>query len=259
MVVVGCSVRDSKVAAAICDEHQDYPLYFTAGVHPHNAKNCTSSTIDELTEILRHPRCVAVGECGLDYNRNYSPPDVQREWFDKQVKLSVELHKPLLLHCRDAHTDFMQILSRHRPPCTSRRAAVVHCFTGTAAELKDYLAAEMYIGITGWICDDRPERGGAELASLLSLIPPHRMMLETDGPYLTPRNIKPSKARPGRNEPALLPYVLAAAAEALDKSPEEVADSTTAVAQEVFWMDLDLPPPPPPQPPPQQQQQQHHD
>ncbi|GIL72875.1 hypothetical protein Vretifemale_3164 [Volvox reticuliferus] len=123
------------------------------------------------------------------------------------------------MHCRDAGKQFANILSRHMP---LPAAAVVHCFTGSRQELDSFLQLGLYIGITGWICDDRPERGGPELASLLCSIPRDRLMIETDAPYLAPRSIKPSRARPGRNEPALLPHVLMAAAAAIGITPEEV-------------------------------------
>ncbi|KAG2442849.1 hypothetical protein HXX76_002928 [Chlamydomonas incerta] len=236
LLVTGTCERTSKAAAKLVDTHAapDQPLlYFTAGVHPHNAKQCTSDTLKDLRRLASHPRCVAIGECGLDFNRNFSPPDVQEKWFEQQVVLAKELRKPLFLHCRDAGVRFAEILQRHAP---LPAPAVVHCFTGSADELRAFLALDMYIGITGWICDDRPERGGAELAALLPSIPRDRLMIETDAPYLVPRTIKPSKARPGRNEPALLPHVLQAAAAALGVTPEELGRSSTDVACRVFGL-----------------------
>lgn len=222
----------AKLARKLCDEHDGkYPLYFTAGVHPHNAKRCGPTTLAELRQLASHPRCVAIGECGLDFNRNFSPPDVQQQWFEAQVQLAKELRLPLFLHCRDATDAFVAILRRHAP---HPAPIVVHCFTGSRQDLQPLLDLDAYIGITGWICDDRPERGGADLASLLPLIPPERLMIETDAPYLTPRSIKPSRVRPGRNEPALLPHVLTAAAAALGKTPEQVAEQTSNVARAVF-------------------------
>ncbi|GLI68941.1 hypothetical protein VaNZ11_013370, partial [Volvox africanus] len=234
LVVTGTCVRTSGAAAQLCDAQRDScSLFFTAGVHPHNAKNCNETTLGELRRLAAHPRCVAIGECGLDFNRNFSPPDVQEKWFEAQVLLAKELRRPLFMHCRDAGEQFTNILSRHMP---LPAAAVVHCFTGTRQELDTFLQLGLYIGITGWICDDRPERGGAELASLLAAIPRNRLMIETDAPYLVPRSIKPSKARPGRNEPALLPHVLMAAAAAIGISPEELGKSTTATACRVFGL-----------------------
>jgi TatD DNase family protein len=202
------------------------------------------------------------GECGLDFNRNFSPPDVQLKWFRRQVDLALELRKPLFMHCRDAGDAFAGVLrgaARDAAASSTSSAAaaaagggekaaedeepfhlpvpgVLHCFTGSAKELEDCLALGLHIGITGWVCDDRPERGGAELAALLKTIPHGRLMIETDAPYLVPRSIKPSKARPHRNEPALLPHVLRAVAEAVGESEEGVAARTTRVAGSFFQL-----------------------
>uniref|UniRef100_A0A7S0S5G7 TatD related DNase n=1 Tax=Chlamydomonas leiostraca TaxID=1034604 RepID=A0A7S0S5G7_9CHLO len=235
MIVTGTCVGTSRRAQEIVDESTSYPLYFTAGVHPHHAKECNEHTLGELRKLLEHPKCVAVGETGLDFNRNFSPPDVQEVWFDKQVALAVELKKPLFMHCRDAGAKFAEILGRYAP---LPAPAVIHCFTGTKEELASFVELGLHIGITGWICDERPERGGAELASLLPSIPKDRLMIETDAPYLVPRTIKPNKARPGRNEPALLPHVLQMAAQSLGEEPAAVAQRTTETACRVFGITL---------------------
>jgi TatD DNase family protein len=207
------------------------------------------------------------GECGLDFNRNFSPPDVQIDWFERQVALAMELRKPLFMHCRDAGEKFAEILRAAGARAAGAGAGtgsstdggsansggdggagvaagtvhlgvpgVLHCFTGSGAELRECLDLGLHIGITGWICDDRPERGGAELAALLPTIPPGRLMIETDAPYLVPRTLKPSKARPHRNEPCLLPHVLAAAAAACGETEAVLAARTTRVAGSFFQL-----------------------
>lgn len=179
---------------------------------------------------------MSVGECGLDFNRNFSPPDVQEQWFAAQVKLAIQLQKPLFMHCRDAGARFAEILTSAGLGSSSSNSipGVLHCFTGSREELQQCLDLGLCIGITGWVCDDRPERGGAELAALLPTIPADRLMIETDAPYLAPRTIMPAKARPNRNEPALLPHVLATVAAALGQTEEEVAQRTTEVATKFF-------------------------
>ncbi|KAF5834185.1 hypothetical protein DUNSADRAFT_9260 [Dunaliella salina] len=234
MIVTGTCLSTSLAAKKLCEATTSYPLYFTAGVHPHTAKTCNSTTIPELRQLASSPKCVAVGECGLDFNRNFSPQDVQLQWFEEQVKLAVELRKPLFMHCRDAGSSFADVLRRYAP---LPAPAVIHCFTGTKEELSSFLELGLCIGITGWICDDRPERGGAELASLLSSIPHDKLMLETDAPYLVPRTIKPNKARPSRNEPALLSHVLQAAAQAQGEEPAALAARTNRVVKSVFGID----------------------
>ena len=218
IIVTGTTVKESTEAAAL-------GLPFTAGVHPHHARECDATTIPALRELARHARCVAIGECGLDFNRNYSPHPDQEKWFVAQLELGVQLGKPLFLHSRDAHPRFAEILRHH-----GVTNAVAHCFTGEGEELRAYLELGLYIGITGWICD---ERRGRHLLSLVREIPADKLLLETDSPYLTPRDMKPQpKAR--RNEPAFLPHILKTVAAALGRSAEEVAAQTTRNAQRLF-------------------------
>jgi TatD DNase family protein len=222
IIVTGASVEESRRAADIADAHG---LYATAGVHPHHARECDDATIPALREMAGRPRVVALGECGLDFNRNYSPHPSQEKWFVAQLELAAELGKPLFLHSRDAHPRFAEILRNLRVG-----KAVAHCFTGEAAELRAYLDLGLYIGITGWICD---ERRGRHLVALAREVPQDRLLLETDSPYLTPRDLHPQpKAR--RNEPAHLPHILRAVARARGETPEALAAATTRNAQAFF-------------------------
>ena len=224
IVVTGTTVEESRAAALLADRHG---LYATAGVHPHPARDCDERTLPALRELAAHPRVVALGECGLDYNRNYSTHPDQERWFTAQLELGIELGKPLFLHSRDAHPRFAEILRHHRPA-----KAVAHCFTGEQAELHAYLKLGLYIGITGWICD---ERRGRHLLELVREIPADRLLIETDAPYLTPRDLRP-QPRSRRNEPAFLPHVLRAVARALERPVEEVAAQTARNAQALFGL-----------------------
>ena len=220
-IATGTTIEESRKA---------FELGFlcTAGVHPHHARECNDQTIPRLRELAKQPRVVAVGECGLDFNRNYSPHPDQEKWFDAQVELALELKKPLFMHSRDAYPRFSDLLKRKQslPP------SVAHCFTGGKAELHAYLDLDLYIGITGWICD---ERRGAHLLELVKEIPRDRLLLETDSPYLTPRDLRPQpKAR--RNEPAFLPHILATVARALGRPAGEVAAETTQNATRLFGL-----------------------
>ena len=224
IVVTGTSIEESRAAALLADRHG---LYATAGVHPHHARDCDEHTLPALRELAAHPRVVALGECGLDYNRNYSTHPDQERWFAAQLELGIELGKPLFLHSRDAHPRFAEILHHHRPA-----KAVAHCFTGEQAELHAYLKLGLYIGITGWICD---ERRGRHLLELVREIPADRLLLETDAPYLTPRDLRP-QPRSRRNEPAFLPHVLRTVARALGRPDEEVAAQTAQNARALFGL-----------------------
>ena len=227
MVVTGTSGAESTNALKAAKTYSQN-LYATAGVHPHNARECDESTIPALRVLAQQPKVVAIGECGLDFNRNYSPHPDQEKWFRLQVELAIELDKPLFLHSRDAFESFFSLMNEYK----SKARGVAHCFTGEKAELHAYLDLGLYIGITGWICD---ERRGKHLLELVKDIPADRLMLETDSPYLTPRSMRPQpKAR--RNEPAFLPHVLKTVAQALGKAPEQVAEETTRNARAFFGL-----------------------
>jgi TatD DNase family protein len=220
IIVTGTTVDESRQAARL-------GLSFTAGVHPHHAKDFEASTVDALRELAKNPACVAVGECGLDFNRHYSPHPDQEKCFIAQLELALELNKPLFLHSRDAHPRVSEILSSYKP-----KRAVAHCFTGEREELRAYLDLGLYIGITGWICD---ERRGKHLLELIKEIPFERLLLETDSPYLTPRDLKPQpKAR--RNEPAFLPHIARTVARALGRAADQVAEETTRNARALFGL-----------------------
>jgi len=218
IVVTGTSVAETRKALEL-------GFLTTAGVHPHHARDCDAGTIPALRALAGNAKVVAIGECGLDFNRNYSPHPDQEKWFVAQLELAAELGKPLFLHSRDAHPRFAEILRNLRVG-----KAVAHCFTGEREELRAYLDLGLYIGITGWICD---ERRGAHLLRLVQEIPQDRLLLETDSPYLTPRDLRPQpKAR--RNEPAHLPHILRAVARARGEVPEALAAATTRNAKAFF-------------------------
>jgi len=224
ILVTGTSVESSKEALELAQMHKGF-LYSTAGVHPHDAKDLNSNTIPNLKALLNHQAVVAVGECGLDFDRNFSPQDAQERCFVEQLKLAKEVGKPLFLHERSAFRRFVDILKEHAqglPP------AVVHCFTGTREELQEYIAMGMYIGITGWICDDRR---GKHLQEIVGDIPLDRLMIETDAPFLAPRTLRPC---PRRNEPAYLTSIVNTIALSTGRSADEIARETTKTAQRFF-------------------------
>ncbi len=175
-------------------------MYASVGVHPHLAKNWQDDTQQVLRQLAKSTRVRAIGEAGLDYHRNLSTPEQQHYALRQQIELAIELQLPLFLHERDAHKDFYAILQDYKSELVP---SVVHCFTGQRSALENYLEMGLYIGITGWICD---ERRGTHLHELVSLIPQDRLMIETDAPYLFPRSYRP-KSRDNRNEPSFLPHI----------------------------------------------------
>ncbi|MCD7782210.1 MAG: YchF/TatD family DNA exonuclease, partial [Methanosphaera sp.] len=224
-------ITGSDIPSSISSQRyaSKYPgkLYSTAGIHPHDAKTCDDNTIDTLRNLATNECVVAIGECGLDYNRNYSQPKIQRKWFEEQVKLAEELNMPLFLHDRESYDDFAKILRRHRK--ISKRS-VVHCFTGTKYEAEDYLDLGCYIGVTGWICDSRRND---DLLKAIKVIPPERLMIETDGPFLLPRDIIP-KPKNNRNEPKYLPHILKVIAKEMNMNVDELASIVTNNTRKFF-------------------------
>lgn len=226
MLVTGTDVLHSQAALSLA---QRYPgiLFATAGIHPHHASECQRADINRIHELAQAPEVVAMGECGLDYNRNYSSPDAQRSCFEQQLQLAVDVQKPVFLHQRDAHEDYVQLLKKYLNNIPS---AVAHCFTGTEQQLHEYLDMGLYIGITGWICD---ERRGQALKSMVKQIPLNRLMLETDAPYLLPRDL-PEKPKSRRNEPRYLPHICESVAQCYGVSTDVIAAHSSRNASDCF-------------------------
>jgi TatD DNase family protein len=217
MLVTGSDVPHSAAALQLARRY-------------HHAKYLDAAHLPALRELLADPLVLAVGECGLDYFRNFSTPEQQQRAFRLQLELAIDIGKPVFLHERDAHDAFFAILSEHIPRL---KGGVAHCFTGTPAQALRYVELGLYVGITGWICD---ERRGQSLRAAVCNIPLERLLIETDAPYLIPRNLKP-KPRAHRNEPMYLPAVLNQLAQCRDESVEMLAETTTANARRLFNWD----------------------
>jgi TatD DNase family protein len=228
---------DLATTAAAVEFAETHDLYCTAGIHPHDAKDAPPDFVERLEALASSPRVKAIGETGLDFNRNFSPPDVQRSVFEAQLSVAERTGHPVFVHDRDSDGGVLEALTRH---AGGLAGMVVHCFTGTERELEDYLALGCFIGITGWICD---RRRGEDLRALVRKLPLDRLLIETDAPFLLPHSTPKrwhAEHAPGqpsrRNEPALLPLV--AERVALEKSvePVVVAEATTANARRLFGL-----------------------
>jgi TatD DNase family protein len=229
LVLTGTSLAESEQALAFCSELDDsgQRLFSTAGVHPHDASQWNGDSARQLRALLSQAPVRAVGECGLDFNRDFSPRPQQEKALEEQLALAVELQLPVFLHEREAGERLTAILREFRDRLP---AAVVHCFTGEKATLYGYLDLDLHIGITGWICD---ERRGTHLQALVREIPAGRLMLESDAPYLLPRSLRP-KPKSGHNEPAFLGEVLREVALQRGESQATLAAHTTASARAFF-------------------------
>jgi TatD DNase family protein len=226
LLVTGASREGSPRALEIARRHPG-TLFATAGVHPHHASEYTAEADAEMRALVANPEVVAVGECGLDYHRDLSPRPAQRRGFERQLEIAVDTGKPLFLHQRDAHDDFVAILKQFAGRIAP---AVVHCFTGTRAECFECLDNDWHIGITGWLCD---ERRGAHLREFVKDIPAGRLMVETDAPYLLPRTVRPMPSH-RRNEPMYLPHIVEELARDRGEDVAVTAAATTATARAFF-------------------------
>ena len=225
LLLTGTNLHESEQAQTLA---KHYPhCWSTAGVHPHDSSQWTEESADKLRALARQPEVVAIGECGLDFNRNFSTPQEQERAFDAQLRIAAELQMPVFMHCRDAHARFLALLD---PWLDKLPGAVLHCFTGTREEMQACIDRGMYIGITGWVCD---ERRGLELRELLPFIPAERLLIETDAPYLLPRDLSPKPAS-RRNEPAHLPHILERIAHWRGDDPQWLSSTTDANVKKLF-------------------------
>ena len=226
MIVTGTDILGSQKAELLTKEYPE-TLFSTAGVHPHHAKDWQAEDYATLKALASSKNVIAIGEAGLDFNRDFSPRPQQEAVFIAQIQLAIELQLPLFLHERDAHERLLAILKNHKDQLPN---TVIHCFTGDKTALFNYLDLGCHIGITGWVCD---ERRGTELQKLVKEIPNDRLMIETDGPYLLPRNLKP-KPKSRRNEPQYLPHIARTIADLREESFEAFAQQTTQNTQRFF-------------------------
>ncbi len=224
LVLAGATLKESEACIQLAHTYAN--CWAVTGVHPHHASEWSEAHAKQLRQWAQDKRVLAIGECGLDYNRDFSPRPIQRRVFTEQLELARELELPVLLHNREADADFLDALDA--VPALQRR--VLHCFTGGESLLHACLERDMYIGVTGWFCDER--RGGA-LREVIDQVPLDRLMLETDAPYLLPRTLKPMP-RTRRNEPMWLAHIAEQIAQSLDLPVAELARRTQECAQQFF-------------------------
>lgn len=215
MVVTGTNSAHSEQAISLTEQYESV-CYATTGLHPHHASDYSSDLDTELRDMLAHKNVVAVGECGLDFNRNFSTRQEQIRAFEAQLEIAIDLQKPVFLHQRDAHDDFVAIIKSCRDDLGQ---LVAHCFTGSIEEVNDFVILDMYVGVTGWICD---ERRGASLQRAVNHIPLDRIMIETDAPYLLPRDLPEKPVEKNRNEPCFLPHIARTVARYMDIEEEKL-------------------------------------
>lgn len=209
--ITSSNLQDVRNAKKITERNKN--LYYSVGFHPHNAKDFKIEFLKDMSIYLDDPKAICLGEMGLDFNRNFSSKDEQILCFESQLSLANSINKPLFLHQRDAHEEFLSILDNYK----FNQKLIVHCFTGNLSELEDYLKRDFYIGITGWVCD---LKRGLDLRECINHIPQDKLLIESDSPYLSPRK----KIR--RNEPKFLIDVVEEVARLRQQTKESIVKSS---------------------------------
>ena len=209
--ITSSNLDDVKNAKKITEKYKN--LYYSVGFHPHNAMDFKIEFLKDMSVYLNDPKAICLGEMGLDFNRNFSSKEEQILCFESQLSLANSISKPLFLHQRDAHEEFLSVLDNHK----FNQKLIVHCFTGNLSELEEYLKRDFYIGITGWVCD---LKRGKELRECINQIPEDKLLIETDSPYLSPRK----KIR--RNEPKFLIDVAEEVATLRNETKESIINSS---------------------------------
>lgn len=212
IVIAGIDIESSRTAIRLAEAHEE--IFASVGVHPHDAAQCSVDTLNTLRTLANHPKVKAWGEIGLDFNRMYSPRDVQERLFLQQLETADAMSLPVIFHERNTSGRFLEMLRGNPNPA---RRGVVHCFSGNREELEAYLDLGFYIGVTGIVTI---ASRGKDLRKLVVDIPADRLLIETDAPYLTPA---PEKNKTRRNEPAFVRSVLLKLADVRGEDPEALA------------------------------------
>ena len=220
MVTIGTDVASSKRAVEIAGSTEE--VWAAVGVHPHDASGLDQAALAEIDRLSGDPKVVAIGEIGLDFYRDLSPRDAQRQAFSSQLDLAAAISKTVVIHMRDAHEEVYSMLAENPP-----ERLVFHCFSGGAAEARRALDLGGHLSFAGNISYPKSE----ELREAARVVPLDRLMVETDSPFLSPA---PNRGRP--NEPANVASVGTFLAEVVGRSPQEIAEATTANSRRVFGL-----------------------
>lgn len=239
MVVTGLKMNGCK-SAVVMSKTRPNILYAAVGIHPHFVKDdWTDKSLNQIEELVKDPCVVAIGECGLDFNKDYSPRELQETAFKEQINLAVRYKKTLLVHDRDAHQSILDILE---PFTDALPPVIIHCFTGTKDQIKAYIDRGYYIGVTGYLCK---EKYGGSLREAIKdgTLPLDKIIVQTNSPYMTP-SVPQAEIDPisqtllnsccADNEPCTLSVIVRYIAKLISQEPSQVADVTTATAMKLF-------------------------
>lgn len=216
----GCDVASSKKAIELSEKY-DF-IYAAVGIHPHEAEEAGENDLDEIRRLLKHKKAVAIGEIGLDYHYDFSPRELQKEYFEKQIVLAKELDMPIIVHDREAHEDTLELLRKYKPQ------GVLHCFSGSVESAKEIISLGMYIGLGGAVTF-KNARKPLEVAEF---VPLDRLLLETDAPYMTP---VPFRGK--RNDSSLIPYTAIKIAGVKGLDPQTVVNAANENGKRLFGIE----------------------
>ncbi|MDR1642443.1 MAG: TatD family hydrolase [Clostridiales bacterium] len=219
---VGISVASSEASMRLA-ERKDF-IFFASGTHPHEASGMTEAGLNKLKALCAHPKCMAVGEIGLDFYHNFSPKDIQRDWFKRQLELALEVGLPVVIHARECDSECFETIKK-----SGVRKGVIHCYSGSAELAKEYVKLGFHIGVGGVLTYSNSRR----LVETCTVLPLDRLVLETDCPYLSPEPF-----RKDRNDSRLIPFVVEKLARIRKISPEEVREETTKNAKALFKFEI---------------------
>lgn len=224
VINIGSDLKSSLFSKQLAQDNDN--IYFCAGIHPHDSKSCTDVILSQIENLLSHNKCVALGEIGLDYFKNYSPHDIQREIFEKQLLMAKKHNMPICVHMRDATKDTVDFLRKYYP---FNKSGVIHSFSGSRETAKIMLDMGFYISISGPVT----YANAVNLRDVVSYVPIDKMLIETDCPYLTP-----VPKRPMRNEPKFVRYTAMKIAEIKHIALEDIAKATSNNALRLFNIKL---------------------
>ena len=221
---VGADMPSSRRSLVLAKK---YPfIYAAVGVHPHDVEDMTEADLQDLRELAGEEKVRAIGEIGLDYHYDNSPRDKQKYWFEKQIELAQDLDLPIIIHCRDAMQDCMDILRSYD---FSRTSGVMHCYSGSAETAEEVVKMGMYVAFGGAITF----KNNKKACHVVQSVPMERLLIETDCPYLTP---EPYRGK--RNDSRYVKYVAEKVAEFRGLSVEEVEKVTMTNAKCLFQIEL---------------------
>ncbi len=222
-VTVGTSLADSRLAVGLAQQYDR--MYVAVGIHPHDAKDADEAALAELTRLAREPRVVAIGETGLDFHYNFSRQPDQKHVFIAHLEMARALGLPVVIHCRNAFDETVEILDRHGE---GLRGVVFHCYSGTAKQAEQLLARGYYISFTGVVTF----KNAAQAREAAQVVPLDRLMVETDCPYMSPEPVRSQKP----NEPAFMVHTARFLAQLKGMALEEFAHSSTQTAAAFFGL-----------------------